>query len=350
MRRPVPGVRSLRVLGLSVALLFGSIGSSYAADPPQNASSAPDASPAPNGQRWRVTQEVLNQTPYVLRTLSTMITEQTSWQRKPATEIGPHGGDTHSIESQAMGHGLALLVTYGAYDAKTNAFVGMLVARSGIDCTVRARICGDWHRWVDYVIDTDDKAGIEGHRGDNTGSPTDFQTTVQFVRKPGPAPRRARAAASSKMPVPPRGNPNGTWNVAVELANDSPFTVSPRALWNSEGTGWPTPPPFLKPKQQGLYFFNNSEWAHGAASLVVYRVTDPNKGNKYVGTAVIQVALDCPAVLPDKGCMGSAGSATVAADAVPGYGLAGGATGTALPVFYAPFVTISGGYQPIPPH
>lgn len=60
------------------------------------------------------------------------------WKRAPGVYNG------------APGHGLVGHVIYGASEVKTNAFVGMVIARSGIDCdgrTLWTCLPGKYHRW-----------------------------------------------------------------------------------------------------------------------------------------------------------------------------------------------------------
>ncbi|HET8774687.1 MAG TPA: hypothetical protein VFP80_12875 [Thermoanaerobaculia bacterium] len=284
--------------------------------------------PTPNAARWKVTQQVINETPYRMRMLSTTLTELTEWERRPAKEIEPNGGrDVHSFYNDAPGHGLVGHAVYGAYDAKTNAFVGMVIARSGIDCNARTDVaCLAFHRWEGVACDSN--GTVKGRWYDNAGDPENFWTEIHFVTSGGACNGFTAPAAQAEGPGP---NPGVWWRVTGNFVNASPFRLKLRNVWNSEATHFGDlrdtifPPLQIQPGQskERAWRYANEEKLHGPSAILMYDAFDPDAGNKYVGSITFAAAVDCgPKWATGLGCLESTpkwNDSTAAA--IPGYDL-----------------------------
>lgn len=184
----------------------------------------------------------------------------------------------------------------------TGAFVGMAIARSGIDCNVRTDVaCLALHRWEGVACDSN--GTVKGRWDDNAGDPENFWTGIHLVTSGGAcngfaAPAAQAQAAQAKGPGP---GPGVWWRVTANVANVSPFRFKLRNVWNSEATHFGDlrdtifPPGEIKPSEskQKAWRYANEEKLHGPSAIVMYDAFDPEAGNKYVGSVTFAAAVDC---------------------------------------------------------
>lgn len=290
---------------------------------------------------WKVTQQVFNETPYRMKVLSKTLTEGTYWGTEPKNTLEPGDKDVHDFSNGIPGHGLVGHVVYGAYDKTTDAFKGMVIARSGIDCNGRtAYTCLPtmYHRWEGLVCDSN--GAVKGRWYDNAGDPENFWTGIHLLANGGAcmpgltAPAGEPKAPDPNLPVP--------WRVSANVDNRTPLLFKLRNVWNSEGTHFNDfPPPLtifppaeIKPGQkiQLAWSYVNLEKLHGPSAIIMYDAFDPDAGNKYVGSMTFEAAVDCgPAWTIDEGCLGFESWSRDSAGAIPGYELKGIAESTGLP-------------------
>ncbi len=333
--------RSLLITLAVVVLTLVAYSSS--AQQPKDPKSPPKNPKDPNFM-WKVTQQVFNDTPYQLRMLSKTLTENTQWSKEPVRTLNPGEKDVQSFWNDTPGHGLVGHVVYGAYDRQTGAFKAMVIARSGIDCTLRTEytcIPEMFHRWEAVVCDSN--GAVKGTWDDNAGDPENFWTGIHFVTKgggcvglgtPPTPPARDPQQADANYPVP--------WRVTGNYFNDSPFLFKLRNVWNSEATHFGdlpkpltiSPPVEIKPGESRTlaWAYVNWEKYHGPSAIIMYDAFDPRNGNKYVGSITFDAAVDCKGIT-DKGCANFESWSRDSADAIPGYRLTGQAQSTGLPPF-----------------
>ena len=297
---------------------------------------------------WKVTQQVLNNTPYVLERVSRSLTELTKWTKPPAESIAPGTADEHAFTNSAPGHGLVGLVTYGAYDRRKgeNVFMGMVIAISAIDCNQPTPVaCLSYHRWEGAVCDSN--ANVRGRWWDNGGSPRDFHTTVQFSTDKSATCLGGIPDAQAALPDERAAAPNELWTVTAGLGNASRYKLRLRYRWNSESTRVPVGPPAeIQPTEiSPSWRYENGTVNHGPQALIMYDAFD---AARYVGSAVLEAAVDCVTPTP-AGCGSAIRWAKAVGRAIPGYTLESTAAGSGPPPDYRVGFEVRGQKNPTAP-
>jgi hypothetical protein len=266
---------------------------------------APGTQAAP----WKASLRLLNLTHYQLRLVDQTKTEMTEWVKQPQAVVAARGGQMDSTvrsSPQSIGHGLFQLDTYAAYDRENgqDIYAGMFVVMDGIECKpIGSPVCLDYSRveqsWGSVInpeLIPGNSAGLDATRIHADGGPTDYY--AEFRLSIGP--RRPTATgdglpADVDAPTVIGPAPIGTWGWTQSIHNTTPFTLTRKWTWNSQGTTYlgTTPPNAIAPGGTVDYLFGNDVALHGPQAFEVFNATDPKHHNAYVGTVVVEAQTDC---------------------------------------------------------
>lgn len=299
---------------------------------------------------WRITTKVINDSSHELRLLAATTSEETPWGPSPAPVI-PAGttSPTGSAMNSVAGHGLAVLLTYGAYRPGTDEFVGMVVLKSGINCVgALGIVCTDYHRWEVGACDAGGALGLSW--GDNAGLPDRYETWFRVTDGGGGCEGRRTAAEQLPAPTGDEPVPNAPWGVTQLLENRSPFELRLNTYWASEASiidGAPGRPPArtVAPGESltPAWMMVNYAMSHGPAALVMYDAFDRHSG-AYVGSVVGESAVDCIGGVATRGCLSATFRVHATAAATKGNFLFANNSWNCCPPFdLGAFLAISGG-------
>lgn len=286
---------------------------------------------------WRIDTTVINDSSYDLRLLAQTASEETPWGRPPQPQVASRSTAAPTfVTNQVAGHGLAMLLTYGAYRPGTDEFVGMVVLKSGIACEGAMGIaCVDYHRWEVGACDAGGALGLSW--GDNSAPPDAYQTWFRITDGGGGC--EGRRTATEELDPVTGPVPNAPWGVTQFVGNRSPFELRLNTYWASEASiidGAPGRPParIIHPGDElaPAWMLVNYAPSHGPAVLAMYDAFDTRTGS-YAGSVIGEAAVDCYAGVPTRGCLSGMFRVNAVAAARPGYHLVATNTWNCCPPF-----------------
>jgi hypothetical protein len=275
--------------------------------------SAADAHGGGGQGPWTASLRVLNRTHLKLRLVDKTKTEMTEWVKNPQ-DVVPSGTNLDSTvrnTPQATGHGLFQLDTYAAYapvDGQ-DVYAGMFVVMNGIECkTIHLQICLDYSRtqgsWGSTLNPSlFHNASLDVRWIYSDGNPDKYVSEFELSTGGRPGSNAGHGVpADLDSPTQVGPAPNGSWGWTQSIKNNTPYVLTRKWNWNSQGTTYyGSLPTSISPGGSVRYAFVNDVALHGPQSFVVFSATDPQRHNEYVGSVVAESQTDCEfgAKVPD---------------------------------------------------
>ncbi len=253
---------------------------------------------------WTASLRVLNATRLELRLVDQTKTEMTKWVKNPQQMVRSGTSVESTVQSteQASGHGVFQLDTYAAYEPEQgrDIYAGMFVVMNGIECaTIHLQVClgytrtqGAWGSALNPNLFH--KASLDVKWIHSDGDPANYISDFQLSTGGGPGSKVGpRVPADLDGPTDVGSVPIGAWGWVQSIDNNTPYVLTRKWNWNSQGTAYNGAlPTSISPGGSFRYVFSNDVALHGPQSFVVFNATDP-RDNAYMGSVVVESQTDC---------------------------------------------------------